>query len=211
MNHTRFQYFVISALMATATQTITKAGELEDIKAINEQGIPKVIRCVLDKEPRVLAIQLEGNHNFAYSTWKCHLFKVWKGENGKSIKFTGAVFDGRHGPQPVSIGKTLLKQENASWSHTSGAKLSYIGHKIKGDKTTVLYQFLDNEHNPIAVIEETPSYENGKYTRSISISKLTSGKLIFTADKNSPWKQNGKPVQKLEFDKASSLTLTATF
>jgi cytochrome c len=74
---------------------------------------PRVFRCVLDGNPRMLVIDFRNGVMAAFDTQKCELVKVWRGD----VEFTGTVYDTKHGPQPRSRGeeidlKTLLDPLN---------------------------------------------------------------------------------------------------
>ncbi len=64
---------------------------------------PRVFRCVLDGNPRMLVIDFRNGVMAAFDTQKCELVKVWRGD----VEFTGTVYDTKHGPQPKSRGETI--------------------------------------------------------------------------------------------------------
>ncbi|HEV7299881.1 MAG TPA: DUF6797 domain-containing protein [Tepidisphaeraceae bacterium] len=73
---------------------------------------PWVFRSVLNKKPRMLTVALADPLWLAYDTQTCTLVKAWSG----GVKFTGGVYDTRHGPQPQSQGETYFDQAAQGWS-----------------------------------------------------------------------------------------------
>jgi hypothetical protein len=64
---------------------------------------PRVFRCVLDGNPRMLVIDFHNGIMAAFDTQNCELVKVWRGD----VEFTGTVYDTKHGPQPKSRGEAI--------------------------------------------------------------------------------------------------------
>lgn len=65
---------------------------------------PWIFRCALDRQPRMVVAALAPNWWLAFDAQSCRIYKVWRGQ----IRFTGTVYDTRHGPQPQSVGDPLL-------------------------------------------------------------------------------------------------------
>ena len=91
---------------------------------------PWVLRTSLDGRPRMLSLALAPELWLSYSTETASIHRLWQGE----IDFSGAVFDGRHGREPVSRGLAFLDAptstawrvyEEGDWRP---AKVQWMGH-----------------------------------------------------------------------------------
>lgn len=131
---------------------------------------PWVFRSVLDSVPRVITLALHDKLWAAYSTQSCGLIKAWKGR----VLFEGAVFDTRHGPQPISIGNLYMMEDLTSpWMLLSGtdtirALADYKGHSLRNGHVTLNYELNFGGQKSIR-IHETPEAELSE-----------SGDLVFT-------------------------------
>lgn len=121
---------------------------------------PWVFRSVLDTRARMLTAAFSDKLYVAYDTQECTLRKAWAGD----VKFTGGVYDARHGPQPQSEGPAYfrLKKEAQSWTLVAGnsdapTKPHYLGYHVKDDKFSLAYSF-QSAGNTVTVIE-SPTYD----------------------------------------------------
>lgn len=121
---------------------------------------PWVFRCVLDERARVIVAQLQPTVWVAYDAQSCGVYKAWLGE----IKLTGAVYDTKHGPQPLSVGDHCFQQESLElWSITkngqnSPAKAKYLGYRLSKEPRTVTFMYrIETSDGKAIDIEETPS------------------------------------------------------
>lgn len=104
---------------------------------------PWVFRSVLDGRPRMLTIALAPDLWAAYATESATLTKVWRG----GVDFTGAVYNGRHGPQPGTQGAAFLDADPdaAGWRIRSGggesdATVRYLGHRFEAGGVRLRYR-----------------------------------------------------------------------
>ncbi|MCC7466297.1 MAG: DUF1080 domain-containing protein [Saprospiraceae bacterium] len=121
---------------------------------------PWVFRSVMDRQPRMITFALNDQLWASYSTDSCALYKVWSG----STDFTGAVYNMRHGPQPMSVGMAWF--ENAypqPWTVTVDGKsehprTDYKGHRyVKGGHAELMYDLVLADGRRIR-INERPEY-----------------------------------------------------
>lgn len=126
-----------------------------------------VFRTVLDEKPRILVIRLGSEHAIAFDCERGILWKAWHAEPGQlPVKLEGAVYNGSHGPQPVSQGSYILTDTNPqlTCSDTS-ATLQYLGHSPQADGTAIVrWAFRNADHQNLAIIAVKPSFENGTIT-----------------------------------------------
>ena len=157
----------------------------KDVKEIQaSHASQKVLRCVLNKRPRCLAINLHPKVSVAYDTWKGALCLAWQPKDPKHpLKLDGAVFTGRHGPQPTTEGKLFFDFSGTQYecSDTS-ASLRYHGHRIDSKGHVVLkFGFVKPDNTQIAVLEESIVATNkgkSKLHRRITLSQLANGTSI---------------------------------
>ena len=121
---------------------------------------PWVFRSVLDDRPRMVTVAMAEDLWLAYDASHCGLYKAWAG----GVKFEGAVYTGRHGPQPESEGEayqeiagggfwTLLDAEGAD----TQTPPRFRGYRLDGTRSmTMLYRFGGGEDEGVRV-SETPS------------------------------------------------------
>ena len=121
---------------------------------------PWVFRSVLDKQPRMITFALDNDLWVSYSTDSCSLYKAWAG----GVDFTGAVYNMRHGPQPMSIGAAWLENKyRQPWQVTVGGKTEaprtdYKGHRYTKDGSAeIMYDLVLSDGQRIR-INERPDY-----------------------------------------------------
>jgi len=104
---------------------------------------PWVLRGNLDGRPRMLEFALMPGIWAAYDTQQQSLYQVWEGD----VLFEGAVYDYRHGPQPISQGAWYLRNpQGTQWFiEADGAELPatvhYLGHEYGADRKTAAMRF----------------------------------------------------------------------
>jgi hypothetical protein len=125
---------------------------------------PWIFRCVLDDNPRMLVMSLGHRLWLAFDTQRCVVHKVWQGD----VALSGAVYDGRHGPQPQAVGTILLGR-----APQSTASVRYRGYRLDKGVATLLY---DLDGQPVA---ETVVARLGEAGRPV-----VSRQFVFDADKS---------------------------
>mgnify|MGYP000160880733 CR=1 FL=1 len=106
---------------------------------------PWVFRSVIDKQPRMITFALHNNMWVSYSTDSCSLYKAWPG----GVDFTGAVYNMRHGPQPMTIGAAWMESKSRQpWQVSVGGKTEtprtdYKGHRyLKDGSAEIMYDLV---------------------------------------------------------------------
>ena len=126
---------------------------------------PWVFRCVLDRRARTVVAALSDDVWAAWDAQTCDLYKVWPGEaagEGKGgMKFTGTVYDTRHGPQPQTLGETFDTFASSSWTVLlDGEPVEvtprWLGHSVDGDKSVTLGRELKLAGGSTVTVYETP-------------------------------------------------------
>ncbi|MHA6248281.1 PA14 domain-containing protein [Pontibacter sp. CAU 1760] len=121
-----------------------------------------VLRSVLDQKPRMLSIALHDSLWIAYSTQDAALYKAWVGD----IDFDGPVYTSAHGPQPTTVGTTLMEEPDSNpWRLVQGGKettpeVVFKGHTIQDNAVVLKYELVSNGKR--VVVQETPEYFEGK-------------------------------------------------
>lgn len=117
----------------------------DKVKTIEADGLSfksevksKALRSVIDGKPRMLTIALTNDIKASYDTQNASLYKIWQGE----INLTGAVFDGRHGPQPSSQGQLFLHNPNANWQLSQNASVEYVGYVSEPKSGDITIEYL---------------------------------------------------------------------
>jgi cytochrome c len=134
--------------------------EAAKASAASRPNDPWVFRSVLDKKPRMITFALHDRMWVAYSTDSCVLYKAWAG----SADFSGAVYNMRHGPQPVSVGAAWLEQKQPkAWRVTRNGQAEtpqtdYKGHRYTPDgHAEIMYDLVLTDGQRIR-INERPEY-----------------------------------------------------
>ena len=104
-----------------------------------------VRRSVLDKRARIIDVDLNKDLYVAYDGNNCGIFKIWKG----GVNFSGAVWDSKHGPQPVSLGKPFTEgilDEQIWFLQKAGldvpTKVNFKGYIWKNNSVTFKYELV---------------------------------------------------------------------
>jgi len=173
--------FLLAALLGIwyiASKTSTKKS------AANRPNDPWVFRSVLDKQPRMITFALDDNLWVAYSTDSCSLYKVWPG----GVDFTGAVYNMRHGPQPMSIGNAWFENHyRQPWTVTIGGKAEsprtdYKGHRYTSDgHAELMYDLVLADGQRIRVNERPEYMEQDRqrgFERTFTLENVPAGTLV---------------------------------
>jgi cytochrome c len=124
-------------------------------------------RSVLDGIPRMLTLALHSDLFVGYDTYHCGVTKVWK----EGVTKQGAVYNFKHGPQPVSKGGKYLEMplKESVWFVTgaigNGVQMKncnarFQGYRFEKGKIALRYQLkIDSMHD--AVLDEWPEYVDG--------------------------------------------------
>lgn len=175
---------------------------------------PWVFRSVMDKQPRMITFALSEHMWASYSTDSCSLYKIWSG----STDFTGAVYNMRHGPQPMSVGAAWFENaQQQPWSVTLGGKTEsprtdYKGHRYTKDgHAELMYDLVLADGQRIRINERPEYFERERqhgFERTfivenapsgVSVSLKTNAASIAAAssiETDGVWKQTGsKTIQ----------------
>lgn len=126
-----------------------------------------VFRTVLDEKPRVLVIRMGSEQALAFDCENGTLWKYWQAAPGQlPVKLQGAVYNGAHGPQPVSQGEVHFTDGEPQLIPSSqDARIKYLGHRTHSDGTvTVRWAFRDAENNTLASVSVKPTFQDGTVT-----------------------------------------------
>lgn len=171
----------------------------------SEPGPPlKAFRCVLDGHSRVLVVNLGPNVSLAYDTENALLWKAWKpADPMEPVTLTGAAYDGKHGPQPLSNGVPYFTDPEKQFA-LKGAEgtVQYLGHLVDPDSEAIIlrWSFEDADGKTLAIFHETPSLGENGITRKITAKHLPSGASLMIRQPGS------KEIRTLS--KTGDLTLT---
>lgn len=122
----------------------------------------KAFRSVLDNRSRILTLPLHDNMWLAYDVSSATLYKAWKG----GVHFDGAVYTTSQGPQPSTKGLSYHTKEKEVWTLLKDgqeyqAKVNYLGHQFKADKTIIKFELISPEGDKIK-LTETPEYQQSE-------------------------------------------------
>jgi len=145
---------------------------------------PWVFRSVLDKKPRMITFALNNKLWVAYSTDSCSLYKAWAG----SVDFEGAVYNMRHGPQPVTVGNAWFEnQHNQPWKveingKSESPKTDYKGHRYtKKGHAEIMYDLVLSDGKRIRINEQPEFVERDRqpgFQRTFTVSGAPEGAKI---------------------------------
>lgn len=195
--------------------TIQLFSQLANADTLNEQAKklaqiphPKVFRSVLNERPRMLTILLDDKHAIAYDTWHGLLGLGWQVTNGPLVNFTGPVYDGAHGKQPLTLGDILFENKEAEFTSSLGTT-HFLGYSTRDDKVILKYGIKNSRHQVIAVIEELPQFRRGVLKRSFRVSPSSAGQNIrFTPVPSVKWKQKNSSFKGSTLSQPLSISTT---
>ncbi len=152
---------------------------LAGLGATDRPRDPWVFRCVLDKHPRMVVIALHEHLWVAYDATDCTLYKAWDGD----VKFTGAVYDYVHGPQPQVRGETWMAGEPderplfLSGPNGATALPRWAGYRFSDDHVWLQFEFRMGDGSMVTVSEspEVQSDPDGRtiFRRTLVVEGLT--------------------------------------
>jgi cytochrome c len=142
--------------------------ETDQPTALAGESAPTVFRSTLDGRVRVVTAQLGPQLWAAWDTEQAGLFKLWR----DGVELDGAVYTGRHGPQPTSQGKAWLVASYAEpWRLLRGQRVMqltprYRGHRLHTDGMSLRYELRQEARQEAReeariVVEETPAAVTG--------------------------------------------------
>jgi cytochrome c len=145
---------------------------------------PWVFRSVLDKQPRMITFALDDHLWVSYSTDSCSLYKAWAG----GVDFDGAVYNMRHGPQPMSLGNAWFENTSKQpWSVVLGGqteipRTDYKGHRYTEDgHAEIMYDLVLGSGQRIRV-NERPEYVSRErqkgFQRHFTLENVPAGALV---------------------------------
>jgi cytochrome c len=145
---------------------------------------PWVFRSVLDKQPRMITFALSDKLWVSYSTDSCALYKAWSG----STDFSGAVYNMRHGPQPMSVGRAWFENKyQQPWSVSIGGKTEqprtdYKGHRYtKNGQAEIMYDLVLENGQRIRINERPEYTERDRqpgFERTFTVENAPAGAVI---------------------------------
>lgn len=152
--------------------------------AISRPNDPWVFRSVMDKQPRMITFALNDKLWASYSTDSCSLYKIWSG----STDFTGAVYNMRHGPQPMSVGMAWFENTHKSpWVVSKDGKnetprTDYKGHRYTRDgHAELMYDLVMSDGQRIRINERPEFIERDRqpgFERTYTIENAPAGVLV---------------------------------
>ena len=179
---TRTLFLVLIAVLLGVWYLATRS--TGSSSAIARPNDPWVFRSVIDKQPRMVTFALNDNLWVSYSTDSCSLYKVWSG----STDFTGAVYNMRHGPQPMSVGSAWFENNHRQpWNVTIGGKTEspqtdYKGHRYTKDgHAELMYDLVLTDGQRIR-INERPEYidrdRQRGFERTYTVENAPAGSIV---------------------------------
>ena len=154
---TRYLFLLLLALLGILWFLASRQHKPAPIPRPND---PWVFRSVMDKQPRMITFALNDRLWASYSTDSCALYKIWSG----SVDFTGAVYNMRHGPQPLSVGDSWMENKYPHpWIVVQNGKeitppTDYKGHRYTRDGHAELMYDLVLPDGQRVRINEQPEY-----------------------------------------------------
>lgn len=94
------------------------------------------------------------------------LWKYWQAKPGElPVKLQGAVYNGQHGPQPVSQGTVRFTDDEPQLLCSAPEAQLHLGHLRHSDGIyTLRWAFRDGENKKLATIAVTPTFNDGAVT-----------------------------------------------
>lgn len=177
---------------------------------------PWVFRSVLDKQARMITFALDDHLWVAYSTDSCSLYKAWDG----GVDFTGAVYNMRHGPQPMSMGAAWFENKHRQpWIVTRNGQSEtprpdYKGHRYTSDgHAEIMYDLVLADGQRIR-INERPEYVERErqhgFERTFTVENAPAGTTVslrtnvssiadpVNVETSGSWKQTGLAPQETD-------------
>ncbi len=158
-------FFIVLLLILLGLWYFAGRKSHSSTSSMNRPNDPWVFRSVLDKKPRMITFALNDRMWAAYSTDSCSLYKVW----AAGVDFSGAVYNMRHGPQPMSLGNAWFENRHGQpWSVKVGENLQqpktdYKGHRyLPNGHAEIMFDLVLNDGRRIRVNERPEYVENDR-------------------------------------------------
>lgn len=149
--------------------------------AISTTAEERIFRCNLDDKARVLVFE-KDQIACAYDTNTGEVWKIWQAKSpSKLIHFSGAVYDGRHGPQPKSLGKILWQNTPGLHWEMNGNLAQYYSYSPI-DKTITMRIYRQN--GSYITIVEKPLIGKEVLKRQVTIKGLGSAESVSWGNKS---------------------------
>lgn len=150
---------VLLALPAASSQRSTASGlaALSQASSPDRPIAPWVFRSVLDEQPRMVTAALHPDLYIAFDATHGGLYKIWK----EGVVFEGAVYDGKHGPQPSAQGYAYFTHRHSEtpWVLAQGdqllpVQLKFGGYHFSNNRLVLQYRLQSGDVQ--VDIEESP-------------------------------------------------------
>ena len=184
MLKSRTLFLLLAAGLLALWYFATRGDKHADIPASERPNDPWVFRSVLDKQPRMITFALDDHLWVAYSTDSCALYKAWSG----SAAFEGAVYNMRHGPQPMSVGPAWFENTHKRpWLVKTSAgietpRTDYKGHRYtKGGHAEIMYDLVLASGQRIRINEQPELVKVDRqrgFQRTFTVSNAPAGAEI---------------------------------
>ncbi len=200
----RFTFLLLLALLL-GTWYFGCQHESQNAATLRRPNDPWVFRSVLDKQPRMITFALSDNVWAAYSTDSCSLYKIWSG----SVDFSGAVYNMRHGPQPMTIGNAWFENKHRQpWQVSLNGKTEtpatdYKGHRyVKGGHAEIMFDLVLSDGQRIRINERPEVTERDRqlgFERKFTVENAPAGAVISLRTNASSLAENAMPVSNGEW------------
>ncbi|GAB4494647.1 MAG: hypothetical protein OHK0019_21600 [Saprospiraceae bacterium] len=224
MTKTRILFLLILVALA-ALWYFAGRHDKSFVQATERPNDPWVFRSVIDRQPRMITFALNDQLWVSYSTDSCALYKAWAG----GVDFTGAVYDMRHGPQPMSIGPSWFENKHGQpWRVTLGGttetpRTDYKGHRYTaGGQAEIMYDLVLADGQRIRVNERPEYVERDRqhgFERTFTLENAPSGATVSlranvgsiadpaNIETNGVWKTLESKPQESAADNIAAITL----
>ncbi len=140
-----------------------------------------VFRTVLDERPRVLVVRMGPQQALAIDCENARVWKYWESPSGKPpVDLQGVVYNGRHGPQPVSVGQVYFVDDRPQilFENDDKKRLKYLGHSFKTDRAVeIRWSIVNEENQALATVTIRPSFSDDAVKISFSRNSDSSSDL----------------------------------
>lgn len=179
----RFQQHLLGAIAwltaSTDGSAVVKPADSAKPQAAHERPRdPWVFRSVLDHNARMITVALHEDLWLAYDAQDLSLYQAWAG----GVELKGAVYDGRHGPQPESKVEQLYFRrtgDETPWRVYEGRRevpttFRYLGYRIANGQVTLRGE-LRLEDGRVIVVSDTPEHGRIALVRTIGFENIPEG------------------------------------
>ncbi|MFC4992355.1 hypothetical protein [Rubritalea tangerina] len=199
-------YWTLSLLTLLLPHSLIANTFQQQVTNLKNQPTPSVFRSVINDRPRMLTILLSDSHAISYDTGIASIGLAWKSHQAPPVNLIGAVYNGKHGPQPTTNGNMLLVNAKPEFSTPLGS-IHFLSHSFKEDKIILRYAIKDSSGTHLATIEEIPQWHQQTLSRSIRLTPAHLGsKVTFTPAAGLHWKYNNQACQSLNLAQNRTVT-----